>query len=235
MTQGRIIVPEEYKPMIAQSSSAQGFMGLSAGKSLFTSSEAMKAYACFGHEKFRSFTFLIADLPKRYNLMALEGIDEVRATYRTAIIGLDMRRLLKKITGNYKNVTVRNWIDFSDNEDYQKNLALLNNAYQSDNGFSFECNSIVWGFLSLPKNLERSQRLGNSLEDRVKICKSYVLDEFAMLLAVPKILGEDVCEIYPGKNDLQEKLQRGEFSFCDELIINPQRKFMEAYYEPPHS
>lgn len=66
------------------------------------------------------------------------------------------------------------------------------------------------------------------------------LEELAMLLALPRWtrLGNNeqfpVCEIYPGKSEVQEKLQRGEYESCRNLIVNPRYMFMEAHYEPDH-
>jgi len=233
MTIKNVIVPDKYQFALAETSASKAFMGISAGKPLFTNSDAMRAYARFGHETFKSFTFVIFDLPKRHNLMALEGIDEVRAIYRAAIMGIDTDRLLRKAQGNYKNVTVSRYIDFSNEPQYSHNLEVLKNAYKTDGQFSFACNEFVLSFLSLPANIERAKIAGNTLEERIRICKNYALEELAMLLALPLILNGNgsVYEIYPGENNkLQERLENKEFSFCHELLLSPNKQFMEAYY-----
>lgn len=237
MTKCTIKVPENYHFLLSQAQGTHGYMGLSAGKSLFMNREVMEAYTYFGCHHFKSFTFIIADLPKRFNLMALEGINEVTATYRSAVLGLDMERFMKKITDSYSRVNVTRWIDHVTDPNYLHNLDVLSQAYSSDDQFSFECNEFVWSFLSTPSNIDRARTSGNTIDQRVSLCKNYLLDELAMLIALPSTWQSTnvMYEIYPGRNNLQEKLGRNEFSFCKDLHLNPNRKFMEAYYEPSNS
>ena len=54
-----------------------------------------------------------------------------------------------------------------------------------------------------------------------------------MLTAIPESFTLPVCEIYPGRNELQEDLQANKFWVLNgRLFVKPDRVFMEAYYEP---
>jgi hypothetical protein len=87
----------------------------------------------------------------------------------------------------------------------------------------------------------------SNIETSLKYAKDYFLEELAMLLAIPVWLthgqNSQVCEIYPGKNQVQENLQANRYflnratqtksySGWNRLILNPKRVFMEVYCEP---
>ena len=225
----KIIVPERYGEILANSKNYVGLMGLSVGKADFENPQTMTEYARFMQERFAYSLMVVADVPKRHNIMALEGVSEVKAEQRARVAGDDMRNAIEKITRDYPNVKVARWRHFAE-EKYSHNLEVLQEAYRSDGEFMDECNCVVWKFLS--------QSMGNprtnpniSVADRVANAKNYLLEELALLVAIPFAFQLPVCEIYPGRNEIHERIQNREFEFCGDLNIRDDKVFMEAYYK----
>ena len=123
-----------------------------------------------------------------------------------------------------------NWNDASD-DNYKHNLNVLTNKYNESLEFRNECDKKVREFLSIPSNKQKLEGIGSTLEQGVGVASKYHLEELAMLLSFPISLGEKVCEIYPGMDEVQERLQREEYEFSSELRKNPNRLFMEVYHE----
>ena len=226
---GRIKVPERYQAILDRSKGHVGFMGLSVGKVNFENPEAMKAYSEFMQNNFLYGVFVIADFPKKYNIMALDGASEKTAEQRTQIAGDNLRNALEKTTRDFPRVKVARWKHFMDSL-YGDNLEVLSKAYETEEGFQQACNHLVWEFLSLPANLARRNKSA-SLADCVAMSKNYVLDELALLVSAPFSFPLPVCEIYPGRNEVHEQVQERMYTFCKDLHIKSDRVFMEAYYE----
>jgi tRNA-dependent cyclodipeptide synthase len=225
-----IRIPEEYNTTEKQTRGYIGLMGLSLGKFLFNNKEVMAAYASFMADQFSESYLLIADLPKRHNIMALDQVDEEEAYRRIKIASSDMKRFLEKVVMPYSNIKINTWTDCT-NEAYENNLLILQKAYMQDKRFRATCDEGVKEFLNLPQNKMKIQDSARTLDDVLTQVARNRLEESAMLLAFPARFDGQVCEIYPGTNKLQEQLQRGEFKFCRDLTIIPTRMFMAAYYE----
>src|SRR3989344_6709992 len=162
MTQIR--VSDRYMEILRNSWNYVGLMGLSVGKVGFGDKETMKAYSEFMHERYPKSYFLIADLPKKYNIMAIEGVDENEAIRRVNIAGEDMARFITGCAKEFPEIEVKRWNDFAIHPLYLKNLALLKGNYERDKlrvelrnmthyklldtNFTQECNYLVWAFLS---------------------------------------------------------------------------------------
>lgn len=220
-----IFVPKQYREILASSSDYIGFMGLSVGKQDFMRKETMHEYGAFMQENFPFSFFVIADYPKKYNLMALEGFSERKAEERTRVAGDDLRNMLEKVTRNYPRVKVTRWGHFM-NEDYLHNLGIVKNAYVQNPEFKDEVDSFAQEFLTLPTNIAKLKGDG---KNQIAIAKEYVLDELAFLVAFPVNFSIPVCEIYPGRHELHEKLQEKSFSFCNDLRLKENRVFMGVY------
>jgi hypothetical protein len=65
----------------------------------------------------------------------------------------------------------------------------------------------------------------------IEIAKEFCLDELALLVSAPFSFLLPVCETYPGRNKVQEKVQGRKFPFCQDLHIKDDSVFMEARYE----
>ena len=222
-------IPEAYERVKEQAKDSVAFMGLSLGKPLFYDRGIMGSYIGFLHENFMKSYLLIADKPKRYNIMALEGISENDVLVRISKASKDMRIFLRKLSSKYEDIYIVDWSEVAD-DNYQHNLAILTLMYQQNEKFREECGERVIEFLSIPSNSKKIEQIGSTLEKALEIASRYHLEELAMLLSLPISLGEKVCEIYPGVDSVQEKLQSGRYDFCSKLRKNPNRLFMEVYY-----
>ncbi len=222
-----IRVPERYQNILSNSKNYAGLMGLSVGKQEFTNLDIMREYAQFMQDRFLYGIFLIGDYPKKYNIMALEGVSEKKAEERTRIAGDNMRNALERITRDYPLVKVMRWKKFMD-EKYSHNLQVLRASYDNDSQFRSLANEIVGNFLNLPSNRTKWK----TTSPPIAVAKEYLLDELAGLLAIPFSIPLPVCEIYPERNELHEQIQARQFPFCKNLLIKDDRVFMEAYYEP---
>ena len=159
-----------------------------------------------------------------------------------------------EILGSFPNIEVLQFSSIRYELDaYRGNLSNLNNQYffqkqgsvMVDQSFYKDCEKAIRGFLTIPTNLAKIKANPyNSLEQAIYHAFPGYLEELAMLLTLPRWrrLGNNeqypVCEIYPGKSEVQDKLQRGAYNLyelCKYLIINPKYMYMEAYYEPPNS
>src|SRR3989344_38874 len=119
-----IKVPDMYEDILNNSKNYVGLMGLSVGKQEFTNLDIMREYAQFMQNRFLYGIFLIGDYPKKYNIMALEGVSEKKAEERTRIAGDNMRNALEKITRDYPLVKVTRWRNFM-TPSYEHNLEIL--------------------------------------------------------------------------------------------------------------
>ena len=223
-------IPEVYGKVREQVKGNVAFMGLSLGKPLFSNKRIMSDYIDFLHENFDESYLLIADNPKRHNIVALEGISEEEALKRISETSRNMRVFLEKLASKYLDIHVINW-DESIDENYDHNLSILTRKYHENQEFREECDEGVNEFLSIPSNKGKLEGIGSTLERGVEVASRYHLEELAMLLSLPVALGKKVCEVYPGVNKVQEKLQRDNYDFCSELRKNPNRLFMEVYHE----
>jgi len=187
----------------------------------------MASYCDFMQNNFLYGLFVIADFPKKYNIMAIDGDSEKKAEERARIAGDNMRNALERITRDYPLVKVSMWRNHMDDK-YIRNIKVLQEGYAADNGFRFSANELVNKFLSLPSNRVKWK----TSEPPTDIAKNYLLDELAGLLSIPCSIQLPVCEIYPGRNEVHERVQNREFPFCRDLQIKDDRVFMEAYYEP---
>lgn len=223
----RIKIPERYSKILANSKCYVGLMGISIGKIDFMNPQIMMEYSRFMQEKFQFSLLIIGDLPKKYNIMALEGVSEKKAEEKTRAAGNDMLGMLEKITANFPLVKVSRWRNHM-GERYARNLKILQESYANNDKFRASSNDLVNDFLSLPLNRVKWK----TSEPPTNIAKNYLLDELAGLLSIPFIFELPVCEIYPGRSEVHERVQNREFPFCKDLHIRDDRVFMEAYYEP---
>ena len=221
-------IPNRYLGVEEQSKGVVGLLGLSLGKSIFYDRKAMEQYAKYLDSQFSESYLLIADLPKRHNIMALEGISEERAIERVIVASKDFRKFLDSIVSSYPRIHILNWEDATD-DNYNSNLGNLRRLYKENTLFREDCNERVNEFLSISANKRRLAVFGKTPGEVVHLASNYLLEELAMLLSLPIRLGEKVCEIYPGINEIQEKLQMGEY--CLDLLKNPERMFMEVFHE----
>ena len=223
-------IPQVYERVKEQVKGSVAFIGISLGKPLFYNKEVMEGYVDFLHENFAKAYLLIADTPKRHNIIALEGISEEEALQRITTTSEETKIFFEKLASKYSDVHIINWNDASD-DNYKHNLNVLTRKYHESPEFREECDERVREFLSIPSNKQKLDEIGSTLEKGVGVASKYHLEELAMLLSFPVSLGERVCEIYPGRNEIQEKLQREEYDFSSELRKNPNRLFMEVYHE----
>ncbi len=221
-------IPKKYHGLLESKDIA--FIGLSLGKQEFINKKVMEGYIDFLTKDFNKSFLLIADLPKRHNILALENVKEEEALQRVTIASKDMRRFLEKLSSKYSNIQIIDWTDSSDSN-YHHNLNILKREYNNNLDFQEECDSMLRNFISIPSNKDKLEVIGSNIKQGVKISSNYLLEELSMLLSLPLKLGVNVCEIYPGKNEVQEKLQNDEYDFCSELKKNPKRTFMEVYHE----
>lgn len=221
-------IPNRYLGVEKQSKGVVGLLGFSLGKSIFYDRKAMEQYAKYLGSQFSESYLLIADLPKRHNIMALEDISEERALERVIVASEDFRKFLDSIISSYPRIHILNWEEATD-DNYNFNLSNLKKLYKEHNLFREDCNQRVNEFLSISANKRRLAVSGKTPEEVAHLASNYLLEELSMLLSLPIRLGEKVCEIYPGINEIQEKLQTGEY--YPNLLKNPERMFMEVYHE----
>ena len=221
-----IKIPEKYREILAEAKDGLGFMGLSVGKKIFEDKKIMRGYSRFLADTFAKSFFLVADLPKRYNIMAIENISEQEALTRVMKAGYNLRVFLEKITRDMPNVNVKNYSELQ-SPAYYENLRILEKAYKLNVQFKMECDADVRNFLSIDRNKEKLN--GRNFEKALETAVKYRIDELAILLAIPCGCNK-ICEVYPGKDALHEKLRKGKFDFCSELNIGNNRNFIGAYY-----
>ncbi len=222
----KITVPERYKGVQAASGNYAGLMGLSVGKQQFMNPAIMEHYARFMQDRFTHSVLLVWDYPKKYNIMALDGLDEDAAEGRALMAGNQLRSNLEKVTRDFPTVKVARWRHFMTPK-YQHNLQVMRRAYEEDTEFRESCKELTLDFLSLPENKAKWKDPNNPPID---IAKEYVLDELAGLIAAPFAFRLPLCEIYPGRNEPHERVQNREFEFCKDLHIKDDRVFMEVYH-----
>ena len=222
-----IRIPERYEHVARNSKNYIGFIGLSVGKVDFETPNIMNAYCQFMQHHFLYGIFMIGDYPKKYNIMALDGGSEKKAEERPRVAGDNMRNNLEKVTRDYPFVKVARYKHFM-TPLYQTNLTVLQTVYVSNLSFQRSANEIVDEFLNIPTNLTKWRGIKEPPASKVK---DYLLDELALLTSAPFSFPLPVCEIYPGRNELQEQVQQRQFPFCKDLHIKDDRVFMEAYYE----
>ena len=223
-----IQISNKYEKEKKESKGSSGFLGISVGKKLFNNKNVIESYAKFASEHFSDFFFLIADLPKRFNIMALENIGEEDALKKVESAGKDTEVFISKIVNEYPNLSVIRWNEFCDS-DYEYNLRVLYDAYEKDIEFRKAIENDVLEFLSIPGNQEKLRENKIGIKKALTKSVNYRIDELAILLAIP-CKYESICEIYPGIDQLHERLQNKEFEFCEKLKLNPKRIFMEAYH-----
>jgi len=223
-----IRVPERYERELAASQDYVGLMGVSVGKADFMNPAIMEQYARFMQEHFVHSVIVIADFPKKYNIMALQGVSEDTAQKRAEMAGNELRTNLERVTRDFPTVKVARWRHFM-NPDYAHNLRVMREGYSQDREFRQSCDELVMDFLNIPENRARWTERTNPPLD---VAKEYVLDELALLIAIPRYFRLATCEIYPGRNEVHEKLQNKKFAFCDDIRLRGDRKFMEAHHEP---
>ena len=254
MTNGRIRIPKEYDSIKESSKGIAGFMGLSIGKKEFYNKRIVESYAAFMSEHFSRAFFFISDFPKVHNIHAIENIFGDKAFRRVNISSIELAHFVNSIISSFPNIEVLQFSGMRYELDaYRGNLSNLNNQYfiqkqkvvLVDQSFYKDCEKAIREFLTIPTNLAKIKANPyNSLEQAIYHAFPGYLEELAMLLTLPRWrrLGNNeqypVCEIYPGKSEVQDKLQRGAYNLyelCKYLIINPKYMYMEAYYEPPNS
>ena len=225
-----IRIPDRYKEVLEKSKGYAGLMALSIGKKEFSDLAAMHAYSTFMFNHFAYSVLLIADRPKIHNIMALEGVSWKEAERRALIAGDDMQRSLEKLVRNLPSVKVSRWADFQDTwYDYNRQVILQ----EFSGEFKRRVDALTMEFLELPANKAKWQ---DPHTPPLDIARRYVLDELCMLTAIPESFTLPVCEIYPGRNELQEDLQANKFCGLNgRLMVKPDRVFMEAYYEPTNT
>ena len=252
MTKGRIVVPKEYDAIKESSKGIAGFMGLSMGKKEFHNRKVIESYASFMNEHFSKAFFFISDFPKVHNIHAIEDIFGDKAFRRANIQSIELAHFVTSVINQFPNIEVYPFSNIRYELDaYRNNLSSLHGEYflqkkgsiMMNRSFYEDCQKVVKEFLTLPTNLAKIQaNQRNSLEQAMYYAVPGYLEELAMLLALPRWnrLGNNeqfpVCEIYPGKSEVQMKLQGGWYPLSDfhHLLINPKYTFMEAYYEPSH-
>ena len=225
-----IIVPEKYRPLLECSRSKACLMGISVGKKDFMDKDIMKEYAEFISNNFLYGVFLVGDFPKRWNIMALEGLGEHKSRKRALKAGDELYRFLEKITLDMPNIKPMRWRSF-ESEEYSHNLETLLSAYQSNSQFRNSSNERVLEFLQTPSNLEKIQEQV-TLSIALDLSKNYYLEEMALLLSVPFKFNHPLVEIYPQTNVVQESLQGRAYDFCKDLALSDNRSFIEVHYAP---
>ena len=226
-----IRVPEMYVKELAKSQDYVGLIGLSVGKAEFMNPVIMERYAQFMQDHFAYSVMIIADFPKKYNIMALRGVTEDVAEKRTEMAGNELRTNLERVTRDFPTVKVARWRQFM-TPDYEHNLRVMRGAYLQESEFRNSCDGLVMDFLNIPENKARWSSQANP---PLEVAKEYVLDELALFLSVPLSFRLPICEIYPGRNEVHERVQNRDFAFCRDLRLREDRLFMEAYYEPTNT
>ncbi|MDP1694543.1 MAG: tRNA-dependent cyclodipeptide synthase [Candidatus Woesearchaeota archaeon] len=221
-------IPEQYwKPLArATAHGYAGLFGISIGKKEFCDLDIMKEYMQFMDQTFRFSTILIADIPKRHTIMALEGIQEPVALRRALTAGNDIEHALERISRPFPHVKVARWSVFSQYLSYSDNLKIIQRSYVADTSFRKGVDSMVKAFLNIPNNKKKWQEISD--DPPVALAKEYVLEELAMLTSF-SASHNPVCEIYPGLNGLQELLHAGQYSFSYLLNMGKDRISAEVY------
>ena len=136
---------------IIQTKDSFAFMGLSLGKQLFENKNVMYFYSKFLSENFSEAFFLIADLPKKYNIMAIEGVSEEEALERIRNTSQKYKIFLERMTESFPNISIKHYADLQD-ENYFHNIEILREAYLKDLKFRHQVRRDVADFLCLPNN-----------------------------------------------------------------------------------
>ena len=207
---------------------SSAFMGLSLGKKLFYDKKFIKSFASFLNDNFDESFLLIADLPKKYNLIAIDGLSESEAQNKIIIASREMRIFLERTLKEFDNVKVKSYCELQD-ENYLHNLNLLKEAYKQNKEFREQIRKDVEDFIRLPINKEKILKRGFSIEEAIDISLNYRLDELAILLSIPCRFN-GIYEFYPGHDLLHEDLQNGKYPFCKDLKTNANRDFLEVQY-----
>ncbi len=244
---GRIIIPPIYHDRISCLIDRHSFgcLGLSIGKKEFENDQIITAYAYYLHETFDFSLMIIADTLKRHNIMAIEGVSETEALRRASIAGNNLFRFIEKKTRRLYNVKVARWDDFMQEVPCRKDLLSLQQGYKESISFRRDCDDCVRLFLENPSNLAKIN-MHSTLEKAVSIAKDYLLEELAVMSALPQLFGGSHCvEIYPGKLEVQHRLYSGHYravlkedspslSLFSGRLSQGCTVPVEAYYESPN-
>ncbi len=250
MTNGSktIRISDEYRNQVKTLSEqgAVGFLGLSVGKKEFQDKELIQAYAEYLHNTFNFSLMIVADTPKRHNIRAIEGVSEREASRRVLVAGDDFLRFIEKVTRPFYRVRPTRWLYLAKETPCKDDLMLLNQGYTESTSFRDDCNEHTRSFLKQPSNLAKIEQ-HSTLERSVAIAKDYLLEELALVFALPKIFRRNHCvEIYPGKMEIQYRISSGYYNTVPGENSPSLSQFsgrfsqgctvyVEAYYDPPHS
>lgn len=197
------------------------FHGLSTGKRLFYDKSYMDRIVLYMRKNAPVSYFIVADKPKRHNLMAIEGYSQQDALRKALGQGDDLERFIAK----YHTVPILRWSHIEQLRVYQHNLQVLQSAWCSNSTFRQDCQKLVLEFLQLPANLQKIHNSGIHLSKAVEIASQYVVEELALLTGFPVTVGGKVLEIYPGRHDIQESINEKRYGFEHQLYLNAHRWF----------
>ncbi len=187
--------------LIQNASHCTGLMGLSVGKLLFQDKVAMRDYAQFLGSSFAQGIFLIADLPKRYNIMAIDEVSKETAQRRALLQGDNQQRMLQKLIQSIPNVTVTRWSDFQ-TPSYRDNLSVLRAEYAKQVAFRESVDDYVASFMRAHEGKIAGRRAA-----ALAVAKEYVLDELALLTSLTTQFRLPVCQIYPQNSFVEDVLR----------------------------
>ncbi|MAG45604.1 MAG: hypothetical protein CMH63_02410 [Nanoarchaeota archaeon] len=195
-----------------------GILPVSMGKPYFGDRENMEFYVRYLDDNFSEGHVLVVDSPKRYNLMALEGITEEEALGR---IEEHYGNYEKMVSGMLTNtgVSLRRFNDFWD-EKCEENLQVFGKAYGTDSEFRADANGLIGEFLEGTRH--RTER-GVGPEE----VKDYFLEEMSLLSAISTRF--PLVEVYPGISALETRLYNLGYDFAKNLHLDRNRKFWEVF------
>lgn len=194
-----------------------GLLGISLGKQHFHDTQNMKRYIEYMNTYFEQGYFLIADHPKRHNLVALEGITYPEADSRMEKQSIDYENFLRKLTDPHPDLHILSFEEYVLADAYQWNLLLLQTAFaQGDakdpHSFRSHVEMAVDQFLEQFYVHDQPLDPDRPPKDFARdISKEYVLEEMALLEGIQTLLPAPLTEIYPGKAWLQESLHHGRY------------------------
>jgi len=190
----------------------------------------MRFYVNYLGRHFPESHILIADEPKKHNIMAIDGVSEGEAMRRVRIGSADLERAIRRqIPDEFeKYISVHNWSSFNEIGEYKHNLEVLGRAYEVGGEFRDDCDEFVRKFLACS-----TRRIAGGVERALSIAMNYLLEELAMLNAVETQFSDSVTEIYHGRHEIQEKAHAGGYEEITGLILDSGRRFKEVHADKP--
>ncbi len=182
-------------------------LGISVGSREF-SKEKIKSYLEFCLDNFDKTLIIIVDEIKKYNWMALENIDEIKATQKAMFEGNEMflavKRVIKQLQQEKNDVsklTIIRWTEATKLvKNYDEVVLLLRHIFGTSTLFKKDVLKMTEKYLltRFAQKTSKEQKL---------VATNFILEELSLFLSLGNSTKEKYCiDVYPGKFPVMENI-----------------------------